>query len=221
MTLEDQLREVNSQRRKDQEKISMLEKTVNEYENYHMETKRSIEAPADNLDNLIKILEEELSGGYDYQVPKDQDCNNKLKKKTLGDRNKREKQDLYNLLQQNDTISPTYLADQEKTPTKIVLGNYVKKTYNDDQYKVDSLDRKKAITNIDTQKCQPEPVTKVYADLPPHNDNAVFRGNTAPTPPLRSKEQYIMKNLQFLNSNQIRDEKKCKMFKLAGHRLQN
>lgn len=212
--MEEQLRHLNSQRRKDQERINVLDKALNELETCHMETKRHLESPVDNLDNLIKILEDELGTSFEHDL-KDREVK-VLKKQYYEDRNKRDKLDNYE--QQDGDNNLLYQADHDKMPTKIVMGNFVKKTYvtsSDEQYKGD-LDRKKAITNIDAQNWFPCHTEPPYAMVPGSNKDMLqpYRGMV---PIVHTKDQHLSRNFQFM-SNQ-RNEKKCKMFKLAGHRL--
>lgn len=217
-TLEDQLRNINSQRRKDQERINLLDKALNELETSHIESKRHMETPVDNLDNLIKILEDELGTSFEHDL-KDREVK-VLKKQYFEDRNRKDKLDKYE--RQDGDNNSLYQAEQDKMPTKIVMGNFVKKTYltsSDDQYKGD-LDRKKTITNIDARNWIPlhaEPGLSPYAIAPDSNVDMLqpYRGMI---PIAQIKDQCLSRNFQFLMSNQ-RDEKKCKMFKFAGHRL--
>ncbi|XP_037297160.1 cingulin-like protein 1 isoform X2 [Manduca sexta] len=216
LTLEEQTRRASKQKKADQDKICLLEQKIAELEAYHNITKNNnIEQPADALDSLLKDLENELGGPLDsqlsvkdpeYLIPNNQYCGdrklNKLKKYECN----------------NDAV---YRADHESVPTKIVMGNFVKKTYissKEDQYKGDNLDRKKAITNMDTQKwiTAHGPGINVYADPPSLKENYTPRSRA---PVDLTNESFIKHNLQFLSPTQLREEKKCKMFKLAGHRL--
>lgn len=217
LTLEDQLRKINSQRRKDQERINLLDKALNELETNHTEFKRQVETPVDNLDNLIKVLEDELGTSFEHDF-KDREVK-VLKKQYFGDR-KKDKLDKYE--RHDGDNNSLYKAEHDKIPTKIVMGNFVKKTYvtsSDEQYKGD-LDRKKVITNIDAQNWIPlhaEPGPNPYAISPNSNVDTLqpYRGMI---PIAQIKDQCLSRNFQLLMSNQ-RDEKKCKMFKFAGHRL--
>lgn len=218
LTLEDQLRKIHSQRKKDQERINLLDKALNELETSHIESKRHMETPVDNLDNLIKLLEDELGTTFEHDF-KDREVK-VLKKQYFEDRNNKDKLDKYE--RQDGDNNSLYQAEHDKMPTKIVMGNFVKKTYvtsSDEQYKGD-LDRKKAITNIDAQNWIPlhaEPRPNPYA-IGPSSDEDMLRPYRGTIPIAQIKNQCLSRNLQFLMSNQ-RDEKKCKMIKLAGHRL--
>lgn len=214
LTLEDQLRKINSQRRKDQERINLLDKALNELETSHLESNRHMETPVDNLDNLIKILEDELGTSFEHDL-KEREAKI-LKKQYFEDRNK-DKLDKYE--RQDGDNNSLYQAEHDKMPTKIVMGNFVKKTYvtsSDEQYKGD-LDRKKAIRNTDAQNWIPLPAETGYGIAPVSNVDMLqpYKGMI---PIAQIKDQCLSKNFQFLMSNQ-RNEKKCKMFKLAGHRL--
>lgn len=206
LTLEVQLRKINSQRRKDQEQINLLDKTLHELETNNESSRH--DTPVDNLDDLIKILEDELGTSCQH------DFKNRevkvLKKQYCEDRNKETR---------NDGDNDLYQAEHDKVPTKIVMGNFVKKAYltsSDEKYKGD-LDRKKAITNIDTQNWIPLHAETGYTIAPGSNVDMLqpHRGKITIA---QNKDHYLSRNLQLLTSNQ-RDEKKCKMFKLAGHRL--
>ncbi|XP_047023711.1 cilia- and flagella-associated protein 58-like [Helicoverpa zea] len=212
LTLEDQTRKASLQRRKDQDKIKLLEQKITEYEQYHLEN-RHIEVPSNNLDSLIKILEDELGTSLEPTLHKEHDFT-PAKKKYLGERRREKLENIECHKGQNPSI-------HETQPTKIVMNNF--KTYitsTDEQFKGDTLDRKKAITNMDTQKWvpAPEPNINTYAN-PTIKDNNYppFRGLLPAGSHL--KDNLLSRNIQLLTSNQLRDEKKCKMFKIAGHRL--
>ncbi|XP_075972398.1 uncharacterized protein LOC142974127 [Anticarsia gemmatalis] len=216
LTLEEETRKSSLQRRKDQDKITLLEKRIQEFEDF-----KHIEAPANNLDSIIKILEDELDTGFDPKVSEGSHEYLDPKQKYTRDR-RRELQHLECLKGNNQTIYPS--AEHETIPTKIVMGNFVKKTYisnTDDQYNNESLDRKKAITNMDTQKwlSAPQPGVNTYAVPPPVKDNTYAFRAPLVVGANHKDNPFIVRNLPFFNANQFRDERQCKMFKLAGHRL--
>lgn len=220
LTLEDQTRKASTQRKKDQEKVKMLEQKIAEYEAYHMEN-RHIEVPANNLDSIIKILEDELGTSFEPTV-NSKDKFITPKKKYIGDR-RRDKLENFECHKGNNNQA-VFHAEQE--PTKIAMDNFVKKTYistNDDQFKGDNLNRKKAITNIDTQKWVPTPepnINNVYTAPPNVKENNTFQPFRGLLPAVSQlKDNLLSRNIQLMSSNQFRDEKKCKMFKIAGHRL--
>lgn len=208
------------QKRKDHEKICLLEQAISEYETYHLENKQSSEAPTENLDNLIKILENELgtpsSPRHKNQKGKDEEYSTLITKQKYIEERKREKQQ-----EAGESPDIFYQYEREKMPTKIVMGNFVKKTYitNEEKHTGDNLDRKKAITNMDTQKLSsaPEPGDNIFAAQPLLKDN--IQNMKGPIPLAHLREPYFTRNLQFIMHNQLKDEKKCKMFKFAGHRI--
>ncbi|XP_049865177.1 coiled-coil domain-containing protein 18-like isoform X2 [Pectinophora gossypiella] len=208
LTLEEQLRKVHLQRRKDQEKMSLLEKAITDYESYHIDAKRSIEEPVDNLDNLIKILEDELGTSFDHKP----EYNKPLQKKKYDDRRKHEKMEGMNQDIRNVSLYPT---EQDNMPSKIIVGNYGK-TYNIPPSDDRDIDRKKGAANIETQKWQSSPEHPITLTPTPHKDITPYRGIIPVVH--QTAEQYLSRNLQFLMTNQ-RDDKKSKMFKFAGHRL--
>lgn len=212
LTMEDQTRKANIQRKKDQDKLAMLQNKLAEYEQYHLEFSRAMDTPADNLDNLIKKLEDELCTPLEPQLSKENHFGLQ-KKKHAGER-KRDHD-----LHEGDGNIPMYRAQNEAFPTKIVMGNFVKKTYipsNDEQFQGDSLDRKKAITCMETQRWNsPNNGLNTYRPLPsPTRDSNI----TNHTPNILSKTPFFSRNLIF-PPNQLRDERKYKMFKIAGHKL--
>lgn len=208
LALEEQMRKVSMQKRKDQEKINLLEHKIAEYETYHMEPRRN-DVPSNNLDNIIKILEDELGTSFDTSLNNKEHDFGTPKKKCIADR-RRDKLECHKG-NKNQTI---YQKDHE-TPTKIVMGNFVKKTYiptNVEKLNTDNLDRKNDITNKNTQKWIPSPELTIK-----DNNYPPFRGLLPAGSHL--KDNLLSRNIQLLASNQLRNEKKCKMFKIAGHRL--
>lgn len=206
LTLEDQTRKASAQKRKDQEKIRYLENKIAQYETYHMERKQSLEAPAENLDSFMKILEDELGTPVE-QRPQHTPKSFHIKKSYAGDvkHAKYEYRDGSNRL-------PMY-EEHERMPTKITADACAKKAC---EYQGDNLDRKKANTNLDTQKYDSilGPGLNVY-EIPTTRDNFLSRGKVS----TRQKDIYLSRNLNFLTPIQFREDKKCKMYKFAGHRL--
>lgn len=217
LTLEDQMRKASMQRRKDQDKINLLEHKMAQYEAYHMDTRRN-DSPTNNLDSLLKIIEDELGASSD---PNKEDGFVTPKKKYISDRG-RDRLENFECHKGNNN---TMIYQSEPLPTKIAMGNFIKKAYmptNDEQYKTENLDRKKAITNMEhTQKLITAPDTNsaMFANAATIKDNNYppFRGLLPAGSHL--KDNLLSRNIQLLTSNHLRDEKKCKMFKIAGHRL--
>lgn len=225
LTLEEQARKSSIQRRKDQDRINLLEQQITEFEEFH--TAKPVELPATNLDSIIKILEDELGSSFEpqsmarlpeYIIPR---------KKGMGDR-RRDTQHFQ--CHAGNNIQRMYQTEHESIPTKIVMGNFVKKTYisnnnsiNDENYRGDNLDRKKAITNIGDnieRKVHPDSGVNIYTVPLPDKDNYTqdFRESQAANVNFKDK-LFLTRNIPLLNTNQFKDEKKCKMFKFAGHRL--
>lgn len=203
LTLEEQIQKYSSERLKDQDNISLLEKKLTRFAAYHLENKHRIEVPTENLDNLIKILENELESSFESPI------NSKGQKRENLRKFERHHENNGTLLTQ---------AGHESIPTKIVMGNYVKKTYmptNSEQIKVDNIDRKKALSKIETQNWKlPEPSINCYATPTRAIDNFVEEHA-----PIDLPDDIMKPNLQFLNLQKLRNDRKCKMFKLAGHKL--
>ncbi|KAJ0179249.1 hypothetical protein K1T71_004961 [Dendrolimus kikuchii] len=217
LTLEDQTRKASQQIRKDQEKIRSLEEKLIEYENIKLEYKRSVEIPSSNLDNFIKILEDELgtcvdrqnTSEHEYIVPK---------QRYAGD-HKRGKAEIF----EYDTVVKNenqYRRNREydNLLTKVLLGKTSKKMRvpYEEQFKGDNLDRKRGIINIDSHNVNsvPEPDINMYTSVPPVLDNL----------PMKTKRKATIgpqkeRNLPFIIPQQLRDDKQFKMFKFAGHRL--
>ncbi|XP_023938275.2 putative leucine-rich repeat-containing protein DDB_G0290503 [Bicyclus anynana] len=196
LTIEDQNRKCAVQKRKDHDKICALEQKIAEYEHYL--SSRDPELP-DNLDNLIKILEDELGTSYDNDHISS--CFKQIES---------------NYRNQNDSS----YQPNSKRPAKIVMGNFVKKTYipnNDDinNYRNDiDYPRKKAINSTDTQHCIPAPDAENSFEFMKNDvctDGILQHCN-------HSKEK-LSKKLQYILPKQMRDEKKSKMFKFASPRI--
>ncbi|CAH0717280.1 unnamed protein product, partial [Brenthis ino] len=202
LTIEECNRKSSIQRQKDQERIHALENKVTQYEHYIKN--KNTEAPFENLDELIKILEDEIEIPFDSHVIRYTNKNNIRQDDNLFD-------------QAYDNNESMYRSENKNIPTKIVTGHCVKKIYlatNDDKHKGDNLDRKQAITSIDTQKW--------ITDLDSHT---VF------SPPLAFKDEFSRvnemvssndtrhKNMIYITPNETRQEKKNKMYKFAGHKM--
>ncbi|KAM3968304.1 uncharacterized protein ACR2FA_007664 [Aphomia sociella] len=208
LTLKDQTRNMNVQRLNDREKITELESKIQEYKSLHFETKRGVETPTDNLDNLIKILENELG------MPLESDLNIEEKgyptSGRYGDHKKRDKHESYDYRDSNNTL---YHPEPESIPTKIVTGNFVKKTYmstNDKHFKTENLDRKKTLRLL-----APDPELNVFDSVSTNKEKyQSLRG----VMPLGHGNDNYLANFRYAVPNQLQ-HKKCKMFKLAGHRL--
>lgn len=215
LTLQEQTRKASIQRKKDQDKIAMLQSKISGYEAYHIETSRIVDAPTENLDNLIKIIEDELGSPMESEINTKDFEYVMSKKKYAGDR-KREKLKF----KEEEINESLYQPEPEKYPPKTMIGNFVKKSYvpvNDKHFlEGENLDRKRAITSMDTQKwAAPDP----NSFNPPATRDTHIANIKGFIPGEHHKPQYLTRNLQYMTPNQFRDDKKCKMYKLAGHRL--
>ncbi|XP_013185488.2 filamin-A-interacting protein 1 [Amyelois transitella] len=211
LSLEDQSQKVNAQKRKDQEKIAVLESKIQEYESFYISKKRQqdIDAPSDNLDNLIKILENEL--GMPIETHSNlQDREYMRNINNCIDRKNR------NTYERVDGEPPLY-TENISVPTNTVIRHFGKHAphlaSNADEYVGDNLDRKKAITSIETQK---EIGVKVYGKSPVDKDFKPFKGAM---PEISPKVNILSRNLGLFSHDKLQEDKKYKMFKLAGHRL--
>lgn len=213
LTLEDQVQKAALLKRKDEENLHILEKQIAKYEAYRSEYKKDIENQPDNLDNLIKILEEELSSPIEPNPYRDQDyyMNNKHRYN-----NKRYKPNHVFL---QESMKSDHFKDHEALPTKIEMGNFVKKTYlptKNDLPQIDDFDCSKSAFGRNIPKCIPFRDYERSMHTPPQlliTDNDMFDNLK------HSDNRNLTRNLQYLVSNHLKDEKKRKMFKLAGHRL--
>lgn len=211
LTLQEQ---ASIQRKKDQDKIAMLQNRNSEYEAYRIETSRIIDAPTENLDNLIKIIEDELGSPVESQINTKDLEYVVSKKKYVGDR----KRDKHEFQEKNN--EPLYQPASENYPAKIMMGNYMKKSYipaNEKHYEGENLDRKRAITSIDTQKWSATLDPGINTYNPPATRDTNLPNIKIPGD--HQKLSYLTRNLQYMSPNQFRDDRKCKMYKLAGHRL--
>lgn len=188
-SFEEQVREANRQKRIEEDKICELEKKIAEY--CFLESQRETNAPGDNLDNLIKLLEDELQ--VPIEDPKKQlmanksDCNGR--KNYIGDYLSK------NVGSDYEPVSSRPSQDQ----SKMGMSNYGKKNYTfsgQDEAKPEKLDRKKAIMHIDSPKWSPENLMSLHK-FEKQSPTKVF-GSTM---------------------SSIDKKKYNKMLKFAGHRL--
>ncbi|KAJ2950727.1 hypothetical protein O0L34_g8988 [Tuta absoluta] len=190
LTLEGQLRKVSLQRRRDRDKMYMLEKALMEIE--AIPDKQSVGMPVDNLDNLIKILEDEL--GPFHPVPNEPS----IKKKHVAEHNKPEKIEnygdgrnndlLYNIIEQDKPASKSHKPDLQGTHVKENLG------------------RKEAIMNME------KAMERWLDNTQPIN--IIYNTNLDKKIPHSKGTVPVVQVM----AGQL-DDKKCKMFKLAGHHL--
>lgn len=212
LTLEDQTRKASLQRKKDQDHIMSLQNKISDFEALQLKV-RNVDSP-ENLDSLIKILEDELGASIENEIgTKDPNFNHNInsQKKYRGDR-KRNKLEFH----ENNQFLARHHPESDAFKIKNVMGNHTKKLcsdVNEKQYMGDNLDRKKAITNIDTQR---------WVSTPEHsfntNASAAMQENIRRLIPSSPQSSLFGRKLQYLNPDQ-KGDRKHKMFKFAGHRL--
>lgn len=211
LTIEEQNRKFSIQKRKDQDKICSLEKNITEYEYYLAHKTNELSAP-ENLDNLIKILEDELDTPYEAQVVTANHEFDNRRNENNKNLTKHNRADCYGQKESD------YKPGTKTLPTKIVMGNFVKKTYipnneikhfNDDDY---YSSRNQILRNINPRKLtQASDVENTFSQT---DNNVLYVDRTKE---LEYPKENFLKNLQAVVPKQV--EKKCKMFKFASHRI--
>ncbi|GBP17092.1 hypothetical protein EVAR_8155_1 [Eumeta japonica] len=206
LTLEDQARKLEMQKRNDREKLMSLERKIAEYEVYRAEVKNRVE-PQFDMDNLIKILEDELESSFESNIM-NSDEHIPMSRK-YADRSRREKLESFEC-HENNVSSPASHKTNEVYPAKIVMGNFIKKTYinpnHDEIFKADKLDRKKAIMNIEVENT--EPTTKIFKGSP-QNDNT----SKEVSPGAQNERKFTQHNVFTIHPSHLQKEKKFKVFK--------
>lgn len=200
LALQDQTKKASTLRKRDQDIISMLQSKMTEYQAFQQETSRIVDSPAETFDNLIKIIEDELSSpvkhhhidsiNQEYEVPKQKNGGDRKHAYSEGGR----------------SVSAKHMG-------KSMMDNYAQKmfvSHNDNQYDGDNLDRKRAITQIDTQKWKSQN-SDTYHQAPARKSKESSAVD-------HFKPPYPGRNLQ--NMPEYKDDKsRVKSFKLAGHRM--
>lgn len=205
LNLEDENRKAYIQQQRDQSKIDALEKRIIYYENCNIHKNKNI--PSDDLDCIIKILEEELETQDELQIiNKSHNYYNTCPNENIGDchnSNFKAKQ-------------PCFQLENDNTTTKIVAGNFKNNISNyHKKYKIENLGRKQAVTKIDTQKWKLNITGKSSFPSVSHIDNERFFKNEYQIHLPDEK----LRNIQYFAVNQAHDQKKDKMFKFASHQL--
>ncbi|RVE48402.1 hypothetical protein evm_006963 [Chilo suppressalis] len=190
-TIENQTRKASAQNRKDQEKIESLESKLAEYDNFFIKNKRSMETPAENLDSIIKILEQELINPIEEPI-----VNN---------------ESIY-FNQKHEVNNKIINKNSHKYQMGLLTNNEVyekrcfKKVYDD--LKCEG-DRQKCSKNIQTKNWipSPKPKTNIHQSMTIDTKESWNR-----------KDNDFTRNLQ-LPVQQLHGDKKTKTFKFAAHRL--
>lgn len=205
LNLEDENRKAYIQQQRDQSKIHALEKRIIYYENFNVHKNKNI--PSDDLDCIIKILEEELETQDELQIiNKSHNYYNTCPKENIGDCHK----------SNFKAKQPCFQFENDNTTAKILAGNVKNNITNyHKKYKIENLGRKQAVTKIDTQKWKLN-----------INDKSSFPSVSLIDNERFCKDEYQiqlpnekLRNIQYFEVNQARDQKKDKMFKFASHQL--
>nr|XP_026491813.1 polyamine-modulated factor 1-binding protein 1-like [Vanessa tameamea] len=217
LTLEDRIRKACIQKRRDHDKICALEKKVFEHE--YCLTHQIKNVPSNDLDNIIKILEDELGSQFTPTIESpiintDHNYFNLINhnENNIADRGEYKDYDIKKSFTQ---------IEKDKAATKYVRVTCEKKNINsnnnDDKHNAENLARKQAITNIDAQKWIPSADSKSTFIPMSHFNNDTFLCVKEKKPLVLSKEKF--KKLHCIESNQARDQKIYKMFKNSSHQL--
>ncbi|XP_045526551.1 repetitive organellar protein-like isoform X5 [Pieris brassicae] len=204
LTLEDQMRKASQQKRKDNEKIELLERKFEEYKTY-IETKKN--APSKNLDSLFEILEDELGNSFEQQFKLNEPHKNKRTK--------------HNITNDPSTIPicrakhQLILNEPKEAHTTILVGDFHRENLpkKDIQVKKD-LNRKKA--NVETFQWAAD-CNGNTLNIPPCSREEAFTTNKESA--TEKHEKYITRNLQLLVPDNYRDDRKYKQLKLTSHRI--
>lgn len=209
LSLEEQTQKDSKRKQMDQNKITVLENKIQEYELYDMKHTSSLDSSADNLDNLIKILENEL--GMPLNAPLSTIEQNSIAKRRPNSHSADHKEPHKPVL--------SYSDPETTKPSKKGMDNCINDcliSSNDEKFKGDNLGRKKAITNIN-----PETFPDIEAGMCNEtnlNKDKFQRFKNVNQTEL-ANDIIITKNLRYLIHDQPHGDKKCKMLKLAGHKL--
>ncbi|XP_063636072.1 coiled-coil domain-containing protein 18-like [Cydia splendana] len=198
LTLENQIVKLSNQKRTARETVLSLEKKLSEYESYNITDTKKTNLPIDNLDNLINILEYELTNPSDDQF-------NYSEQEVEARRNKRRAHNDFKTHIQDDCDMYQLLKN---VPTKgMSTFSKNRRNINKDNYKGDGVCGNKIFPSV--------PVSE-FAAVPKGAANATKENKNLPV-----ARQHHTTNVNYcLMPNHIKDEKKLKMFKLAGHKLQ-
>lgn len=193
LALEDKRQKNIQQSKIDKQKINTLENDLSQFKSLSLKHKSN--SPED-INNIIEIFESELNLEPNLISGK---CNDKLVRQKQGDR----KKDKIKNFECHEISSQLYKMDSENAPTKSVK----KICVANDSYN-DNCCRMKPLSSINTQKW--------LADI---SSNLYMNKAQPLKKPLNKPQNYQEGSLPVLIGNHIRNERKYKMFKLAGHQL--
>lgn len=203
LTLEESNRNFCIQKQRDHDRINLLEKKINQYENL-ITNKKSSQVPHDSLDKLIKILEKEIDAPYDSQVLRYMEKDkiiNKMRTTNHG-------------MPENTNL----MHDSESNITSQIVINNINKNIcpsnYDGKHKGDSFDYNQIVTNIDTNEC-PFLLKSGSQNL---SSPSVVKDDFLQVNEIHSATKKRNQNLYYIIPNHAQ-EKRNKMYKLAGHRV--
>lgn len=201
LTLEDQMGKASQQKRKDNEKIELLERKLEEFKTY-VETKNN--APSRNLDSLFEILEDELGNSFEQKFKLNDSHKNKKTK--------------HNIMNHRPKIPICRAKKQvpDGAHTNILVGDFHHEnlTKKENQFKRDLSQQKATVETFQWADCN-----RNTLNIPPCSEEEAFVTPIKETATEKHKEKYLTRNLQLLVPDNYRDDRKYKMLKLASHRL--
>ncbi|XP_014371506.2 putative uncharacterized protein MYH16 [Papilio machaon] len=199
LTLEEKIRKSNSLRKKGEEKINLLETKIGIYES--QQYKEGVVTNSKNLNKFLKLLEEEIETPIDVQDVHNEQSSEGYKNSINLDKDRNQEKRTPSVLEQNILLKKYALSD-----------NVVKKAtvpQKCDLFNGDHLDRKEVHTKIDNS----HKVKTCGLDLDTDEEpKRKVIGN-------HLHDKILSRNLQALLYGKHLNDKKDKMFVLAGHRL--
>ncbi|XP_021204824.1 putative leucine-rich repeat-containing protein DDB_G0290503 [Bombyx mori] len=201
---EEQIRKASLRRKKDQEKINMFEKRIAELESRQTEMNFNNQETPENLDNLIKILEDELDTPFGTNV----EVNSKLGVNHFTTQSKNYKKN------KSNRQTSTDLEKNDFAPVKIVMGSSNKNTRRPngiEYFKGDHFLLKKAIRSTNNREWIGPNDASVCSTSTTATMNTSLKGL-----PYSTKENLPINHL---TSRPCTDEIRSKMLKFAGHRI--
>ncbi|CAK1551694.1 unnamed protein product [Leptosia nina] len=206
LTLEEQMRKASQQKRKDHERIRILEKQNDEnksyLDNYIHQTSKN---PTKNLDSLFEILEDELGNSFDHQYEARIDFQNNGTKHLHNDiQIAHHGPQRINLIEHDSGQANTIVDDYEEIKPEPKKENSRRRhVLNREQFKT-NMDTLEWAVNCDRNAC-----VDINNSVSPLRDTPIEK---------IPKEKVIRRNLQLL-PRRIREDRTTKMLNLTSHRL--
>ncbi|XP_063375005.1 repetitive organellar protein-like [Cydia amplana] len=196
LTLENQIVMLSDQERTARKAVSSLEKKLSEYESYYITNTKKTDSPIDNLDDLINILEYELTNPSDDQFNySEQEVQARRNKRGAHNDFKSNIQDHFDMYQLRENVPTKGMSTFPKN----------KRNLKTDNHKGDGVCGNNFFPSVKSSE---------FAALQKGAANATKENKNPPV-------AHHTKNVNYcLMPNYVKDEKKLKMFKLAGHKLQ-